>query len=99
VPIPKTTVVGTLTSKLGFVPAPGDKHEWYVREARGLVIGKTHVSRGRRPVGDFELAAMARELFVPGPLFKGAISCSVGVDEFLLRMQQGLESYRRSFRR
>ncbi len=96
-PLPKATVVGALTGKLGFVPGQGDRHEWYVRESQGQVAGKTHLSKGRRPVSDFELTAMARELCVTGPTFRGAISCTVNTDEFLERMRQGLDARRQSF--
>lgn len=97
-PLPKRTVVGALTNKLGFVPGPGEDHEWYVRESGGRIVGSTHLSRGRRAVGDFELGAMARELFVRGPTFRGAISCTVNPDDFFERMREGLEAHRRSFR-
>jgi len=92
VPLPKRTVVGALTGKLGFVPGPGDSHEWYVRESEGQITGKAHLSRGRRDVSDYELGAMARELYVRGRIFRDAISCTVSPDEFLQQMRQGLDA-------
>jgi hypothetical protein len=73
-----------LIGKLGFTEDQSD-HRRYVRVHDGRVVGLTYLSHSAsgKDVTEGVVSAMAKQLKVPGPDFRGAVRCTVGRDAFL----------------
>lgn len=73
-----------LTKKLGFVSHHTD-HELFELVVDGRVVAVTKISHhsSGRDIGDGLLGAMARQCYVSGPTFRGAVACVVIRDAFV----------------
>ncbi len=81
-----------LTGKHGFVLDPGG-HLAFTRSHNGQEIAWTHISHasGGKDISDWVLGKMAQQLRVSGPTLRGAISCSVSPQAFLLALLEGVD--------
>jgi hypothetical protein len=80
-----------LTGKLGFDPSHTD-HEIFELVLDGQVVAATKIShqpRGR-DIGENLIGAMARQCHVSGPVFRGAVNCSIDRDSFHALVREGL---------
>jgi len=87
VSLSKAETEQALRGKLGFVQdrRPGRDHRVYRLTIDGQVVARTKVSTGTntRALGDQLVAAMARQLNVPIPLFREIVGCRKGRGEYL----------------
>lgn len=80
-----------LTGKIGFTSSHTD-HEVFEYVHAGFVVAVTklsHQSPGR-DVGDKLIGIMARQCRVSGPVFRGAVTCSVSREAFVAEMLSNL---------
>jgi len=83
VPISSRALRSALTGKLGFSEDRSGPHPVYERWHQGQLVAITHMSHGRGEVSNRLLGAMARQVGIGGPQFRGAVSCAITGDEFL----------------
>ncbi|MGY1808558.1 hypothetical protein ACI8AF_14410 [Blastococcus sp. SYSU D00669] len=90
-PASAKNVKKTLTSKLGFQASHTD-HEVFEYEHDGKVVAVTKISHQApgKDIGDKLLGMMARQCHVSGPVFRGAIACTVNRESFVAEMLSGL---------
>lgn len=72
-----------LTGKLGMDLDQRD-HRVYRLRIGGRLVAQTKVSRGtgHDTIGEDLVKAMARDLGVPTPFFRGLVSCTKGFEEY-----------------
>ena len=80
-----------LMGKIGFTSSHTD-HEVFEYVHAGLVVAVTKISHqtSGRDVGDKLMSIMARQCRVPGPVFRGAVACSVSREAFVAEMLSNL---------
>lgn len=78
-----TRVHAALTSKVASRVAHR-KHVYYsILDTDGTVLGETHISHGNKDIGDANIGRMARQINIPGPVFRSFIECTVSGDDLL----------------
>lgn len=83
----------TLTRKLSFEEDTGRRHPTFMLRHGGRIVAVTHISHASSgdDVSDRVLAAMARQLRVGGPVFRGAITCAVPAESFIIAVVDAAE--------
>jgi len=91
VPFSAGQVRRALTSKVGFAPSHTD-HEIFEFVHDGRVVATTKISHqsSGRDIGNALLGIMARQCYVPGPIFRGTVACHISKDVFIKEMLSGV---------